>query len=73
MVPQPFAARENRSYREFWAVTGGPRYPGYITATVSPELSIERVVGAGNSTVGGAGTHIVLWALPRDSVVRLRG
>jgi hypothetical protein len=29
MVPQPFAVGGNRSYPEFWAVTGGPRYPGY--------------------------------------------
>jgi hypothetical protein len=29
MVPQPFAAGGNRSYLEFWAITGGLRYPGY--------------------------------------------
>jgi hypothetical protein len=33
MVPQPFAARGNRSYPEFWAITGNPRYPGYKTPT----------------------------------------
>jgi hypothetical protein len=39
LVPQPFAAEGNRSYLEFWAITGGPRYPGYITLT---RLHIER-------------------------------
>jgi hypothetical protein len=29
MVPQPIAAGENRSYPEFWAVTGDPWYLGY--------------------------------------------
>jgi hypothetical protein len=29
MVPQPFVAKENRSYPKFWAVTGDPRYPRY--------------------------------------------
>jgi hypothetical protein len=28
-VLQPFVARGNRSYLEFWAVTGHPWYPGY--------------------------------------------
>jgi hypothetical protein len=30
MVIQPFAAGGNRSYPKFWAITGGPRYPGYL-------------------------------------------
>jgi hypothetical protein len=30
MVLQPFAAGGNRSYQEFWAVTGGRRYLGYL-------------------------------------------
>jgi hypothetical protein len=30
MVSQPFAARGTRSYLEFWPITGGPRYPGYL-------------------------------------------
>jgi hypothetical protein len=38
MVSQPFAAEGNRSYLEFCAVTGGPRYPGYITLTSSNPL-----------------------------------
>jgi hypothetical protein len=33
MVPQSFAAGGNRSYPEFWVVTGGPRYSGYIIPT----------------------------------------
>jgi hypothetical protein len=31
VVPQSFTVRGNRSYLEFWAITGSPRYPGYIT------------------------------------------
>jgi hypothetical protein len=31
MVLQPFAVERNQSYPEFWAVTGGPQYPGYYT------------------------------------------
>jgi hypothetical protein len=73
MVLQPFAARGNRSYPEFWAVTGGLRYPGYITSTVATKPSIERVAEASHSTVGGTGTHMVLWLLLRDSAVILRG
>jgi hypothetical protein len=30
MVPQPFATGGNQSYPEFWTVSGGPRYPGYL-------------------------------------------
>jgi hypothetical protein len=30
MVPQPFTAGGNQSYPEFWVVTDGPRYPGYL-------------------------------------------
>jgi hypothetical protein len=37
MVPQPFAARENWLYLEFWAVISDPWYPGYWTLTVAPE------------------------------------
>jgi hypothetical protein len=73
MVPQSFAAGGNRSYLEFWAVTGGPWYPWYVTPTAAPEPSIERLAGASHSTVGGTGTYMVLWALPQDSAVRLRG
>jgi hypothetical protein len=31
------------------------------------------VAGAGHSTVDRIGTHMVTWALPQDSAVRLRG
>jgi hypothetical protein len=34
MIPQPFAARGNQSYQEFWAITDGPRYPWYKTQTL---------------------------------------
>jgi hypothetical protein len=30
MVLQLFIAGGNRSYLKFWAITGGPRYPGYL-------------------------------------------
>jgi hypothetical protein len=44
MVPQPFAAGGNQSYREHWAVTGGLRYQGYFTPIVAPVPSVERAV-----------------------------
>jgi hypothetical protein len=44
-----------------------------FTPTVAPEPSVERVAGASHSTVGRTGSHMVLWALPRGSTVRLRG
>jgi hypothetical protein len=34
MVLQSFAAGGNQLYPEFWAVTDGPRYPGYIAPTI---------------------------------------
>jgi hypothetical protein len=46
---------------------------GVFALTVAPEPFVERVVGAGQSTMGEIGTHMVLWALPRDSAVRLWG
>jgi hypothetical protein len=52
MVPQSFAVGGNRSYPEFWAITGGPWYPGYITMTVAPEPYVEQVAGADHSMVG---------------------
>jgi hypothetical protein len=73
LVPQPFAARGNQLYLEFWAITGGPWYPVYITSIVAPEPSVEWVARADHSTVARTGTHMVLWALPWDSVVRLQG
>jgi hypothetical protein len=66
MVSQPFATRGNRSYLEFWVVTGNPWYPGYFTPIVAPEPSLEWVVGAGHSMVGRTGSHKVLWALLWD-------
>jgi hypothetical protein len=55
MVPQLFAAGGNRSYPEFWTVTGNPWNMGCLTLTVAPEPSVERVVAAGHSMVGGIG------------------
>jgi hypothetical protein len=73
MIPQPFASGGNRSYPKFWFVTGDLRYRGYFTLTVTLEPSVEWVAGTGHLTVGKIGSHVVLWALPRDSEVRLRG
>jgi hypothetical protein len=63
MVPQSFAARENRSYPEFWAVTGDSWYPGYFTLIVAPEPSVEQVARVGHLTVGRTCSRMVLWAL----------
>jgi hypothetical protein len=48
------------SIQEFWGVTSGPWYPGQISRTVAPEPTVELVAGAGNSTVGETGSHMVL-------------
>jgi hypothetical protein len=37
-------------YPDFFAITGGPRYPGYKTPTVAPEPFVEWVAGAVHST-----------------------
>jgi hypothetical protein len=72
MDPQLFPARENRSYPEFWPypVAHGTRgiYPDS-----SPKPSVEQVAGVGHSTMGRTCSHMILWALPRDSVVILWG
>jgi hypothetical protein len=70
MVPQSFATGGNWSYPKFLAITSDPRY---FAPTVALEPSVERVAGAGHSMVGRTGSHIVLWALPWDSIVRLQG
>jgi hypothetical protein len=67
MVPQPFTTEGNRLYPEFWAITDGLQYPGYITLIVAPEPFVERVAGAGHSMVDGTCTHMVLWELLWDS------
>jgi hypothetical protein len=36
MVLKPFATGGNQTYPEFWAVTGGPWYTGYITPAILP-------------------------------------
>jgi hypothetical protein len=55
MVPRPVATGGNRTYPEFWAVTGGLWYPGHFTVTVAPEPSVERAVKNVLSTGGGIG------------------
>jgi hypothetical protein len=45
--------------------------PKVSTLTVAIEPSVERVARADHSKVGGTGSHMVLWALQWDSVVRL--
>jgi hypothetical protein len=42
MVPQSFVAGGNQSYLELWAVTGGPRYPGYKTPMISHMLQVNE-------------------------------
>jgi hypothetical protein len=73
MVPQLFAAGGNWSYPEFGAIIGDRRYPRYKTLIVAPEPSVERVAGAGHSMVGRTSSHMLLQALPRDSMARLWG
>jgi hypothetical protein len=70
MVLQSFATGGNWSYLESWAITGDPRYLVYLTPTVAPVPSVERVAGASHSTVGKTGTHMLLWALPWDLAAR---
>jgi hypothetical protein len=52
-----------------WAVTGGSQYLGYMTSTVAPEFSIDRVAETVHSIEGRIGTHMSLWVSPWDSVV----
>jgi hypothetical protein len=58
-------------YLEFWAITDGLWFLGYITPIVAPKPSVEQVAGASHSTVGKIGSHTILWALLRDSAMRL--
>jgi hypothetical protein len=64
MVPQPFVIGGNRSYLDFWAITGDPWYTGYETLTVAPEHFVEWVAGAVHSTGGRIGTHMLLRVSP---------
>jgi hypothetical protein len=41
MVSQPFAVGGNRSYPEFWVITGSLRYPGSITLT---QLTVSNLL-----------------------------
>jgi hypothetical protein len=42
MVFHLFAIGGNRLYPEFWIITGGTRYPGYITSTKpTPEMNLD--------------------------------
>jgi hypothetical protein len=43
-----------------WVITGGTRYPGYMTPTIAPEPSVGRVAGAVHSTRGRSDTHMSL-------------
>jgi hypothetical protein len=52
MKPQPFASGGNRSYPEFWVVTGGLWYSEYFTSIVDPGPSIEQAVKNVLSTGG---------------------
>jgi hypothetical protein len=70
MIPQPFTARGNPPYPEFWTITGGPQYSGYYTPIVTPEPSVEWVARVGHSMIGKIGTHMLLWVPSWDLVVR---
>jgi hypothetical protein len=56
MVPQPFVTSGNRSYLDFWVVTGNPRYLGYKTPTCL--FSNDHQCSA-NSTGRGMEEHTV--------------
>jgi hypothetical protein len=58
MVFYPFLTVGNQLYPEFWVVIGGPWYPGYITLTLAPEPSVERVARVGHSIVG---KQVLIW------------
>jgi pimeloyl-ACP methyl ester carboxylesterase len=73
VAPQPFAIGGSRSYPDVWSITGGLWYPGDKTLTVANEHSVERAVVAAPSMGGRIGTHMLLHAPSRDSVVRLWG
>jgi hypothetical protein len=45
MVSQPFAVGGNKSYPEFWPITGDPWYPGYKTPTTSYFASMIKLDG----------------------------
>jgi hypothetical protein len=70
MVHQPFAAGGNQLYLDFWAIIGDLRFLGYKTPTVALEPIIKWVAGAIHSTGDIIGTHMLLWVLPRDLMVR---
>jgi hypothetical protein len=60
---------EGTSYPDYWIITGDPRYPGYKTLTVGPELFVEQVAKAGRLRDGRMGTHMILRGLLWDSEV----
>jgi hypothetical protein len=67
---QSFATGGNRSYTDFWVITGDP---GYKTPTVAPKHSVKEVAGAIHSTGGTIGTHLLLWVPSQDSMVTTWG
>jgi hypothetical protein len=70
--PVIFRWREPIVFR-VWGRNWRPVVPGVYYPDSSPEPSVEQVVRAGHSTVGGTGTHMVLWVVQWDSEVRLQG
>jgi hypothetical protein len=70
MVAQPFAARGNWLYPEFYGHNRRATVPRVLDPDSSPpELSVERVARAGHSTVGRIGTHMLLRVPSRDLLV----
>jgi hypothetical protein len=73
MVSQPYGTGENRSYPGVLSHNWWPTVPGVNYPNSNSRALRERVAGAGRSTVGGTGSHMVLWTLLRDSAARLWG
>jgi hypothetical protein len=70
MVLQPFDAKGNQSHLDLWVVTGGPRYLRCIVPIVAPKPYVERANEAVHLTGCRIGTHMLLKAPSRDSVMR---
>jgi hypothetical protein len=73
MVPQLYATGGNRSYPGVLGRNQQPTVPRVNYPDSSPRALFERVARAGYSTMGGIGSHMVLWALSWDSAVRSWG
>jgi hypothetical protein len=73
MVPQQLTAGGNQSYSDVLGHNRWPTVPIVNYPIVAPEPAVEQVARAYHSTVGGIGTHMILWALLWDSPMILWG